>query len=392
MLYYLPIFLILFLSSLIEVWGISRTELISQKRREWLLIAITAFAILFIGLRYYTGADWNIYIKHFTQSASIGNATGFENGYYFLNKFLFLNTHNYYILQLLASCFILISAMYFFKNNSKYSIFAFSIFVLVFFGALMAQLRQTIALGFIFISARYIFERKFLIFLLMIIVACMFHISAIIALPLYFMNKNYGKILLVTLILLSQASFLYPQFLTSFVQIITPYLPGRLSVISTNYLTKATVFIQQQELQSGFYYIARVLFAIFLITVIKPKNSKEFFFINTLAVATCIKGLSMGMGILERFVDYYLIFGIVAYILLLSINIPKWLKFPLLLRTKPLAITFFIIAFFAVPFWRSITSDKISKLNGRPGSYRYIPYYNVLHHPDEASQRKDWNE
>jgi hypothetical protein len=432
MLYYLPLFLIFCLASIVETLGIP------YKKRELLLAAITMFAVLFIGLRYYTGADWNLYITHFTQSLSMGNAIGFENGYYFLSKFILLNTGNYYILQLLASCFILISAMYFFKNNSKYPVFIFSIFVFVFFGALMAQIRQTIALGFIFISARYVFERKFLLFLLIVTVACLFHISATIALPLYFLNKNYGKILPIILVLAAQTSYLYPHSLISFVEAITPYLPGRLSVISNNYLTKATFFIQGQEVQSGSYYIARILLIIFLIAVIKPKNDKELFFINTLAMAALIKGLSMGMGILERFVDYYLIFGIAAYPLLMNVQMPKLFSIkdretsknsqirdltqvPKLLtlsnhckqsllslnrnfrvldvavlrisnKLKSLIVVCLLIAFFAIPFCRSITSDKISELNGRPGSYRYIPYYNVLYHPDEASQRKDWNE
>ncbi|MDR0618465.1 MAG: EpsG family protein [Bacteroidales bacterium] len=396
MLYYLPLFLILCLSSLVEVWDAGRVVLCGKdnRRQEWLLIAVTMFAVLFIGLRYYTGADWNIYIAHFIQSASIGNSAGFEKGYYFLNKFILLNTDNYYLLQLLASCFILISSMRFFKNNGKYPVLIYSIFILVFLGALMAQIRQTIALGFIFISVRYIFERKFLLFLLMVVIACQFHISAIIALPLYFFNRNCGKILPIILIIVSQVSYLYPHFLVSFVEIITPYLPGRLSVISTNYLTKATFFIRQQEIQSGYYYIARVLLAVFVIAFAKPGNGKEFFFINTLTIATCIKGLSMGMSILERFADYYLIFGVASYIFLLSIDIhiPKWLKFSLWLRVKLFVITFFIIVFFAIPLWRSVTSDKISELNGRPGSYRYVPYYNVLYHSEDANKRKDWNE
>ncbi|MDR1974379.1 MAG: EpsG family protein [Bacteroidales bacterium] len=379
MIYYLPFFLILFLSSLSETWGIK------HKHREWLLVFVTMFSIIFTGLRFHTGSDWNNYMTHFMQTASMGNTFGFESGYYFFSKFLFLNTENYYLLQLLASCFILISAMCFFRKHSKYPIFVFTLFILVSFDVLMAQMRQAIAIGFILISAQYIFERKFLLFLLMIFLACQFHISAIIALPLYFFNKNYGKIIPIVLIIVSQIFAQYPDFTVSLIRVLSPYMPGRFSVISERYLSGAASYIQQQKIQTGVFYISRILLTIFIIIVVTPKNNKETFFINALAAATCIKCFAANMGILERFVCYYLIFGIMAYALLLPFQI-KWF------RLKPIVIAFLIISFFAFPFWRVITSNEISELTGRPNSYRYIPYYNVLYHSDEASQRKDWNE
>jgi hypothetical protein len=383
MIYYLPLFLILSLSSITEVWGVNK------KQRNWLLIFCTMFAIFFIGLRFYTGFDWNIYIDYFNKSITMGNTYGFENGYYFLNNLISLNIGYYYVLQGLASCFILISAMYFFKNNSKYPILIFSIFILLFFVALMSQIRQTIALGFIFISAKYIFERKFLPFLLLIFFACQFHISAIIALPLYFMNRNYGKATLLILIVVSQMSYLFPNIILSSLETVTPYLPSRLSDITQRYIILSSVFIQQAGMQTGIYYITNTLFAIFIIFIVNPKNNKECFFINTFAVATFIKGFSLGVGILERFMPYYLVFGIITYSLLIS---TEW-KMPLLKQlAKPIIIACFLIVFLAIPFYNAIASTKISNITGRANKYQFVPYYNVLYHPEEASQRKDWNE
>lgn len=374
---YIVIFSLFFGASVLEASGLKKNQ------ASWLFTALAGLLALFVGLRYNTGSDWYAYSNFFNNGVSQGDTNGWEYGFVFVNKIFKAIFNNYYVLQFSATCFICLSACKLFKRYSEYPILVMSIFFLLFFdGILMAQVRQSIALSIIALGSKYIFDRKFILFLCMIALACLFHISAVMAIPLYFLNRNFGRIVPVVVVLIAQIFYFFPEIVFSLIRFVTPYLPERLSTLSEIYL--ATIFAKKAILSTGIYYLTTVFLVILLLLFVRPKNDKETFFMNALVIAFFIKGLSTGVFIMERFQAYYLLFGIIAYPYLLS----------LLQRIKgtSIVVALCLCMFFAVPNFRLLTSTKISDLTGRPNNYAIVPYYNVLIHPQKATIRKDWNE
>jgi hypothetical protein len=215
----------------------------------------------------------------------------------------------------------------------------------------------------------------------MIVIACFFHISSICAIPLYFLYKNYGKTLLVVLIIVAQIFYLIPDSLNNFILFVAPYLPDRLSSIATVYMS--SYFARKAEFGTGLFYITRLLLTIFLVLYIKPKDDKTSFFMNTLSFVAIIKGLSIGIEIIGRVEAFYVVYAVVA------ISYCCDLKIKNIRNTQPIFAVVLVLLFAMTPM-RSITSTTKDKLTGRPENYSLVPYYNCIYHPKEAELRKDW--
>ena len=56
-------------------------------------------------------------------------------------------------------------------------------------------------------------------------------------------------------------------------------------------------------------------------------------------------------------------------------------------------ISFAIIySFFLFPLIKDLTNTNVGTRTGRKFNYAYVPYYNVLNYPPEATKRLDWNQ
>jgi hypothetical protein len=173
-----------------------------KKYLKLILLFLTTVLILFIGLRYKTGRDWGNYIRLFESILQNKDST-VEPGYIWLNKIIYYTFGNYFVVQFIAS-FVTIYAYYnFIKGHARFPIFALCLFIIFFFfDILMSQVRQSMAVGIILLGIESIFERKFTKYLFYILAASMFHISAICAIPIYFLYNYFGKVLPVFFIII----------------------------------------------------------------------------------------------------------------------------------------------------------------------------------------------
>ena len=337
-----------------------------------------------IGFRYYTGADWAIYLNVWEQGVSYGSRM--EYGYLLLNSAFRRITDNYYIMQFAITAFILITAYKMYKKNTDYSLLAFSLFIFLFFlEPLMSQTRQCIALAFVVLSLKYIFERRLIWFLLMIFFAYWFHSSAIIALPLYFLTKNYNKWLLFSLVLITALGIISQQAIVAVLEIAQRFLPA--NVVST--IAAYTVNIDEANMQgaetrTGLFALFRNVLVVTVLLLTNPKDSKMRFFINALVVGTILINLSSIVVIINRLSFYYMVFGVIGYTYLFSEQIKT--------RASYISIVYAIclLSFLSFPMIRAFTSTEPSVLNDRPSNYQLVPYYNFFFHPEGASGRRDW--
>jgi hypothetical protein len=339
-----------------------------------ILLFFTIVLILFIGLRYKTGRDWGNYIRMF-ESIPKSRETSFEPGYLWLNKIIYYTLGNYFAVQFIASCVIFYAYYFFIKKYAKFPIFSLCLlFMVFFFDILMSQVRQSIAMAIILMGTESIFERKFVKYACYILAASLFHISAICAIPIYFLYHYFNKLLLVLLIFFSTLSYFYNNIVYLMVSKIAPFLPYRLGTIALVYLN-AEVYSESAEFETGLVYISKLLMTLFILCICRTRDKKTWFFINCLVMMQIISSIATGFAIIQRFRAYYLMFGILGYENLFC-----------MFSFKKVSSLFYIylcmiILFFALPFFKDGTSHARDRLTGNDRYFDYNPYYNVFYHP-----------
>lgn len=166
-------------------------EKVFPKYRYVFLAFFFVFLLLFAGLRYEIGYDYNSYRAIF-RTVTLFNLTKMdvELGYNALN--LFLKTIGF---GFQAVLFIVAAVSLFFKYEAikKYSIYPFvslaiyfsSNFIIQDFG----QIRQGLAIAMALYSIGAIKDRKLIKFLALMTVAVSFHYSAVLFLPFYWLGN-----------------------------------------------------------------------------------------------------------------------------------------------------------------------------------------------------------
>lgn len=187
--------------------------LIKQHKFEVKDFILLVIVVLFAGLREGIGTDYNMY-KSFYFNPLLKSAEKVETGFIVLleisNKIF---GDKYYLFFLLCSAITIIPIYYIFKKNSKYPglsllfFFSFGFFTLSF-----NMIRQFIAITIMLYSINYIYKKSFWKFLISIIIACFFHLTSLILLPMYFFaNIKFSKrrLMQIFLIILIFATFLF---------------------------------------------------------------------------------------------------------------------------------------------------------------------------------------
>ena len=152
----------------------------------WLIFVLF---VLHDGLRWETGTDWVNYYRYF-QECLYAEWEQFEPGYVAFSKFIRSFTSDYTIFLF---CEAIIVWMLIFVTIKKYSphpiITTFCLYCTLL--PLLGMNRQYIALAISVFSIRFIYERKFVYFIICILCACEFHSSAMIFFISYFLNKKF---------------------------------------------------------------------------------------------------------------------------------------------------------------------------------------------------------
>lgn len=118
-----------------------------------------------------------------------------ETGYLILNKIINLFTNNEVVLFAVMTLIILYG---FYHQFNKYSVNIWlSVLMFVTVGSYYASFnisRQIVAVAIIFLGSRFLYNRMFFKYLLVVISASLFHMSALIMIPFYFILNMRIKI------------------------------------------------------------------------------------------------------------------------------------------------------------------------------------------------------
>ncbi|WP_018930678.1 EpsG family protein [Gracilibacillus lacisalsi] len=164
------------------------------------IVIITIQFALVNGLRHFTvGIDTIRYERKF-QSLSSDTISGIsEIGYEVAQKLflLFSDNFNFWLLSVAVFVFSLLGLVIY-KYSKNYFISYLLFIGLGFFNFSFTGIRQTIAIILVLFSFKYILDKKFMKFFIIILIAATFHYAAIIFLPIYYIAQirwNYQYIL-----------------------------------------------------------------------------------------------------------------------------------------------------------------------------------------------------
>lgn len=181
------------------------------KKLPIVFYAVPSFLVLFFvsGFRGDFTADYKEYTYLFDLYNSFKFSDVFEAnlyqeiGYIALSRFIGFFTHNELYLFIITSFIILCAFYKQFKNDSAYMWLSVLLFVTV--GSFYTSfniIRQILAAAIVFSGSRFLYERKMLKYFLVIVLASLFHRTALIMLLFYFILNfkiNYKNMFIVSL-------------------------------------------------------------------------------------------------------------------------------------------------------------------------------------------------
>lgn len=158
----------------------------SKKVHVYLLISII-WLILYEGLRWQIGTDWETYYSYFVDEQGEGHV---EIGYQTLMNIVRTFTDNYTVLVLILTSFFYLTLASVLEKYASAPLMSLTCYFCLMIG-LMGCNRQLLALFICLISLKYCFEKNFIKFVCCVLIAFLFHTTSIIFLISYFIiNRN----------------------------------------------------------------------------------------------------------------------------------------------------------------------------------------------------------
>lgn len=148
------------------------------------------------GFRYAVGTDYFSYREIFINSNQIGLFDERDFGYTLLNKIINLFTNNPQWLFLITSLIINSLIIYTIRNNSKMIEISIYIYIAGYmYFSTFNGIRQWISAAILFSGVNFLLNRKFLKYLIIILLASTMHQTALIMIPVYFIvNGKFRSI------------------------------------------------------------------------------------------------------------------------------------------------------------------------------------------------------
>lgn len=289
----------------------------SSKKRKKLFLITSFFILTVIAMlrSWEVGVDTEQYYRNFGYITyldwSQSDVLRYEIGFFALCKVLSYFSNDPYILIMVSSLIIIPSIgrfIYKYSENVALSTFLYITLNAYFFN--MTGMRQSLAIVFIVYGFDYLVEEKYIRYFIFIVIASLFHSSALFLISLIFIRKMaYTRNSYIKTIFIIGICFVFYKYLFRIaVLILGKYAGYEESVFGgSNYLGSLFQFL----IGMIFYSVCHYLY--FIRTQNKSVNSKiNMMALRLFSLAICFQALAMKMNILGRMVPYFWIFGILA--------------------------------------------------------------------------------
>lgn len=305
---YLLLFFVFFLFACLDLTSLKK------KAKLPLLIFLFIFIILLGGLRWKTGADWAPYYHYFTffDANETFFRLAFEPGYFLLTYIVRLFSSNFTVFLLIFASLVNGLRIPFFYKYTSAVFLAF----LLYWGNNLAEfgaVRQALAISVCLATIPCIVKKKWLTFMLLIIVAMQFHVTAIIfflAYPIYHLQWGVrSKIFLLILSILLGFSGVISDAL----KVAADSLPGGLNRIAEkadDYSKMGADAVsgtnKSVALMTGIIKRALILpVMLYFEGSIKLKNSKYSKFMNLFVLGNIIYFIVADFLAVQRLASYF---------------------------------------------------------------------------------------
>ena len=285
------------------MFGLTIPQNFSMQRKKIVTVISFTILILLAALRSpEVGTDTANYVFGYNKIANqnfsgIFDVVRWEEGYVLLNKIISIIFNNEQALIIITSLLctgLIFLFVYKYSVNTVFSIYLY--ISLFYYFASFNIIRQYLAIGIILLAYKFILERKFFKYLLLILLAASFHQLALLLLPIYFlygMKLNKRNVLLLTL-----GSIILIYGFEKIIQLAFRIFPTYQGYVDTNLFEGGgllTSLISFSVLAFGLY-----------IKITNNIKEKEFDFLLVLVFLSFIVALlSMQASIFNR-VGYYL--------------------------------------------------------------------------------------
>lgn len=312
--------------------GLWNTKKINFKYR---MLFFTVF--IFSALRFDVGYDYENYYKIILNLA-LTNYTQFE----LIPRYI-AELSNYIdftqLFFIVTSYIIVYSVHYVLKNYSKDYFLSLLIFISIpyFYFVSFSIIRQYCAVAIVFYGIKYIVQRKFSFYVATVIVASLFHYSAIVAVIIYFLNRiSLNRVTSIALII---SSF----FVTSVLLDVIVQIPRYASYADYNTGTGTSMQV--------FLLLMAVVFILFFDAF---KSIEARFYYTVFIVGVCVYSAFILMGeAAARISGYFII-----YLILL---IPE-LRYKFKKKQFYLVVILFSMSMYAITFYLSYANPHKNHL------------------------------
>ncbi|WP_432712744.1 EpsG family protein [Pedobacter sp.] len=368
--FYFIIFLILGLFGFLEITSIPRVY-------KSVLLICSFFLLWFIaGLKFEMGGDWPSYREFFlyvepleqvlTTKSPTFTYSYMEQGYKVLNSVIKSLGGSMQVVFFIIAFF---NALLFFKGLQLYGVYpvlgALIYYSSVYFPLDMIAIRQAVAVQLFFISLYFIYQRRFWPYFLLVTIAFLFHRSAILLYPLYFvLHKEWGNKLYLLLFLFSACIFfLQVHWMTGLLNWVADQMGGHTSSIIKMYLSSNTYGVNR-VLSVG----VLINFLLFFLYMIHRKQLKQYrfypiffnlFLINVVVFFVFYEFIEIS----NRYRFYFLLSNVILLPYLITLYKDVYFK----------AVTYVGIVAFSFLYGRAVFLEE-------PSAIAFNPYQNYLIH------------
>lgn len=181
---------------------------IKNNKIKVLLYSLVGFSLMIAAAFRKGWADYDVYIEYF-QHINKGYDVPVEISYGLISKFVYIVSDDVILLFIIYAFLGVTLKLIAISKLSKLWFLSLIFYISYYYIVQdLIQIRAAVATGFVLLSIKPLYDRKFLPFFLFFLCAFFFHYSAIVILPLWFLSKKKGKsIFLASLIPLSYVFF-----------------------------------------------------------------------------------------------------------------------------------------------------------------------------------------
>lgn len=293
----------------LTVFGLSSAA-IKSKGSPWMrVVLVSALPFILGGLRYNVGWDYGSYLwgfelieeRSWESILAIDQFLSFSTAFYIVEKLIRYTRSNFLFFAVTSALCYLPAILYIIrdwdKSDDEYNIASRSLFLYLiwFYTFGYSAIKQGIAIGVCLFSLTYVFERKPVKFLLTIILAALFHPSAIVFVVVYFLWNSAGTLSGWKKVVTSVLCFI---FIVGF-----DFLIGTFGGIYSKY---AGMEVEGRNLTFWIMCIWALIFFIYRERLVRLDKRNELLIV-IFAIGTAIQFLGFTNAFVKRVGQYFLV-------------------------------------------------------------------------------------